>query len=69
LPLAKGAVLNAENKKRLNDIRDLAQEVLDSAEPKESEESEDRSASARRTLVAMEIETSLAQAGMEAACP
>jgi len=31
----EGKVLNAANRKRLNDIRSLAQEVLDSAEPKE----------------------------------
>lgn len=66
---AEGRVLSAANKNRLNQIRDLAQEVLDTAEPATAEDSVQAEVAQRAALadiergrIAAEIELALAQA-------
>lgn len=59
VPQAGGQVLNAENKNRATQIRDLAQALLDSATPKESESDESSNAAAwlaQAEISAMEAE-------------
>lgn len=66
----EGRVLSARNKERLNSIRDLAQEVIDTATATTAadDEEENRARAKRQAevLTLMEIETDLALAGMEA---
>ena len=64
-PRAEGKVLSAKNQDRLNQIRDLAQSVLDDAGPKPKEDDEP-SNKGGAALTLMQIDIDLAHAGLEA---
>jgi ATP-dependent protease ClpP protease subunit len=66
-PRSEGKVLSAANKSRLNQIRDLAQEVIDSAEPAPAEDSTPATPACHATDVRAEMVRATMRAEIETA--